>query len=334
MHEKIILSTKCRLRSPRKGDQQMRLIIFSSDVFFDPNFYGSEISSKSLVFPYRLLHSVSPHETAPCRDGTTADHSMDLRVACESSHKVKTYVITFPKYDTYRDCYDLLSTACKTGEVLRQDETHRPFESPCMAELLERCSIVHRVKAGDKLHEACMSKSLFLICSGECRLITRDGRCFTVLREGLCIGEINFTLGCSAGNYECVANVPSTVLEIPPVRVRHALHDDKMLSACFYSILCRSMEKQIRNLSAQAFPGTWSRHASGLRISTALLQEDKVGDRTSIGTATDYSAIKITRGDSILPSHLTSVQESRDEGTRPMETGPETFTRKLVSCRQ
>ena len=80
---------------------------------------------------------------------------------------------------------------------------------------------MHRLKRGETLVEASLNSSLFLICSGECRLITRrggsggDGRVFTILREGSCVGEVNFALGCSAGHYECVANVPSTVLEIP-----------------------------------------------------------------------------------------------------------------------
>jgi hypothetical protein len=39
----------------------------------------------------------------------------------------------------------------------------------------------------------------------------------SVLQEGFCIGEVNFALECSAGHYECIANVNSTLLEIHQV---------------------------------------------------------------------------------------------------------------------
>ena len=198
-------------------------------------------------------------------------------------HLAETLLSLLTLAETCRGCYELISQACKRAEVVRSNERRRPFESACMASLLEKvatpatpaascllmpssvatwprnasagllaratradvracyaslvavrrtwsyaitqsqCCIVHRLKKDESLREVSMTSSLFLICSGECRLVTRrggsggDGRVFNVLREGSCVGEVDFALGCSAGHYECVANVHSTVLEIPPV---------------------------------------------------------------------------------------------------------------------
>ena len=168
-----------------------------------------------------------------------------------------------------------------------------------MAALLESCSIVHRVKQGQKLSAATLTSSLFLICSGECHLITSDcGRCFTILRTGMCFGEVNFALGCSAGHYECVAQLASTVLEIPHSRLRKAVKQDATISAQFYYTLCLSMELQIRNLNTHAFPGTWSYGNAASAQADGTSGEDRNG-----------SAIKITRGYS-LPS--SSTQQTRD----------------------
>ena len=177
-----------------------------------------------------------------------------------------------------------------------------------MAALLESCSIVHRLKKGHKLSAATLTSSLFLICSGECHLITSDcGRCFTILRKGMCFGEVNFALGCSAGHYECVAQLASTVLEIPHSRLRKAVKQDATISAQFYYTLCLSMELQIRNLNTHAFPGTWSYG------NAASAQADGTS-----GQDRNASAIKITRGYS-LPSHpaSSSIQQTQDStGTR------------------
>jgi hypothetical protein len=195
-------------------DRKMRLIILSNDLILDPAFYGPEVSPKSRIFQIRQLHSVSPHEPRTSNQSQAPSDAIDLRIRSDHDASVATYVIAFNDYSTYRECYDRISHACHVAEGLRAQEQFRPFQSSCMAGLLEKCSILHRLKKDERLLEASANTSLFLICSGECRLISSDGRVFSVLREGFCIGEVNFALECSAGHYDCIANVNSTLLEI------------------------------------------------------------------------------------------------------------------------
>lgn len=235
MNEKLLTSAKCHFKrlpirshsqSPWEGgsklpmhefrNRRMRLIILSNSLVIDPAFYGPEVSAKSSIFQVRQLHSVSPHELRSSIHKQPS-HAIDLRVWIDHNATVVTYVITFNDSDTYRECYETISHECKRAEILRAQERIRPFESTCMADLLEKCAIVHRLKKDERLVEASVNVSLFLICSGECRLLSGDGRVFTVLREGSCIGEVNFALECSAGHYDCIANVNSTLLEIPHV---------------------------------------------------------------------------------------------------------------------
>jgi hypothetical protein len=233
MNQKLLTSAKCHCkRLPDRSyfhnpdgrstnlpmeefqDRKMRLIILSNDLILDPAFYGPEVSPKSRIFQIRQLHSVSPHEPRTSNQSQAPSDAIDLRIRSDHDASVATYVIAFNDYSTYRECYDRISHACHVAEGLRAQEQFRPFQSSCMAGLLEKCSILHRLKKDERLLEASANTSLFLICSGECRLISSDGRVFSVLREGFCIGEVNFALECSAGHYDCIANVNSTLLEI------------------------------------------------------------------------------------------------------------------------
>ena len=306
MNEKLIKSAKCDFKPSHEVSRRMRIIIMSSDVLLDPEFYGPDVSPKSLLIPFHELRTVSPHQSKKSAHHTKL--SIDLSVMADQDNSHTTYKITFHDDEICREFYKLLSDACKRAEGLRLQELRRPFEGRGMAALLESCSIVHRVKQGQKLSAATLTSSLFLICSGECHLITSDcGRCFTILRTGMCFGEVNFALGCSAGHYECVAQLASTVLEIPHSRLRKAVKQDATISAQFYYTLCLSMELQIRNLNTHAFPGTWSYG----NAASAQADGTSVQDRNA-------SAIKITRGYS-LPSHpaSSSIQQTQDSaGTR------------------
>ena len=53
-------------------------------------------------------------------------------------HQAKTPLSLPALAETCRGCYELISQACKRAEVVRSNERRRPFESACMAGLLEK----------------------------------------------------------------------------------------------------------------------------------------------------------------------------------------------------
>lgn len=156
MNEKLLTSAKCHFRrlpnkniSPKRlsaardfKDRKMRLIILSANILFDPEFYGPQVGPKSHIIPLRQLHSVSPREHQGQKQ--YADNlTIDLKVWPIHSNNAAeaelfTYVVTFQDHTTCRNCYELLSQTCKRAETVRVNDQNRPFESPCMAALLER----------------------------------------------------------------------------------------------------------------------------------------------------------------------------------------------------
>jgi hypothetical protein len=132
-----------------------------------------------------------------------------------------TVEYTFAFNDSFqtRQIYHQLSSMCKKAEEKRERERQRPFETPIMSSLLEKCSVVHRIRKGEKLRQASSNSSLFLVCTGEIRLQVKGGDVFRIVGEGACFGEINFALNCTAGHYMCIANARTILLEISHTQV-------------------------------------------------------------------------------------------------------------------
>ncbi len=115
------------------------------------------------------------HSVAPARQGNVVIltvlgervHGLDI-----TSNTVD-YELTFNDQSKTRLVYGLISSMCRKAEETRERERERPFETPLMSALLENCVRVYRLKKGERLEEASSRSSLFLVRTGEVRLVTK-----------------------------------------------------------------------------------------------------------------------------------------------------------------
>ena len=116
------------------------------------------------------------HSVAPAEDSN--NKSIILTCLGERVHGLDIvanlieFRFTFRDSSQTRHMYHALSSMCKKAEEIRGRERIRPFETASMSQLLERCSRVHFLKKNENLPEASTKSSLFLVRTGEIRLVT------------------------------------------------------------------------------------------------------------------------------------------------------------------
>jgi len=277
MNEKMTVRLKCSWKVGMSKPRRVRLMVFLNYLILDPEFFGPEIGVRSELIALRQLHSVAPARQANVIIVTLLGervHGLDIAA------NTFDYELTFNDPSKTRFVYNLLSSMCRKAEETRERERIRPFETPLMSSLLENCSSVFRLKKGERLEEASSKSSLFLVRTGEIRLVTRNGQVFRLVREGSCFGEINFALNSTAGHYDAFANTSSIVLEIGQQgQLQRTLAEDSALAARFYCIASQVIEKELRETIEETFPGSWSKKVSSYGRDEDTLQHKRTIDR-------------------------------------------------------
>jgi len=329
MTEKVLLIIKCSVKSAAITRRNCRLIVLSNYLVLDPEYYGPEIGTTSHKVDVGKLRAVNPADDSVCDHGLIVTVLGQRVQGLDIIANVIKYQLTFHGNAETIQVYNQLSTLCRKAELLRERESFKPFETPVMTRVLERCATVHQIKKGDRLVQASTSDSLFLVRTGEVRLVTRGGEIFSLVREGHCFGETTFALQALSG-YAAEANMNSIVLEIRQRELNDFILDDPMLGARFYYILCEVIETNLRETLEETYPGSWSQrdtegqtaHLPNLPVPVLSRISSNIGRSLSYASSFSTEGSKSPVKGAMSPKdHQSVVEAFEDEETKSNRSG-------------
>jgi len=284
MMEKVCLIMKCSVQSADFNCSKCRLIILSTCVVLDPEYFGPEIGINCATFPISDLLSVSPNCQYNSLVVTTAG-----RHSRQELHG-RDFVFSFFGSPQMAIVYKLVSEMCVKAEMMRERGQFRPFETPAMSRVMEKCTEVHNVRRGERLQVA-EGDSLFLVRSGELRLTTTGGETFQIVLVGGVFGATSFALQ-QPSCFITVATAFSTVVEIRQQDLNNMVKMDHMLGARFYFVVCKVIEQRTREIVEATFPGTWTQKEAMLSSSSIPGQKIYGSDRDMLGFTTSSGSVQ------------------------------------------